>query len=189
MRLGGTRVFGGIAVALLALPALVLAASKLTENWKDVQKAMDEAKITPTKAVEAAEALSKGKAVAVTAAVKDKAVNFTVHTVAGGKCQAVTVDKAGKAGESKDPSAGACAGCGDSVKAMEAGKFSLASAIKAAEDHSKGKAFAASCETKAGNTETQVACAVGDKAVIVTVDKTGKATKMEDDKPAPKPGG
>jgi len=192
MNFVGTRFFKGVAVVtVLALPALVLAGSKLAENWKDTLKAMDEAKQTPGNAIAAAEAHGKGKAVSVMGSVKDKNVSFAVHVVAGGKCQVVTVDKTGKATESKDPSAGACVGCGDTVKAMDAGKYTLAAAVKAAEEYSKGKAVNAAAETTAKDgTVVTVACAVGEKLQLVTVDgKTGKATKMEEDAPAPKKGG
>ncbi len=186
MRNVGRCVFGGISAAAVALFALPLLAghTKLTENWKDVSKAMDEAKQTPGNAVAAAEADTKGKAVSVTAAVKDKNVVFSVHTVAGDKCQIVTVDKTGKVTEKKDPSAGACVGCADTLKAMDSGKYTLSAAIKSAEEYSKGKCIGASAETTAKDgTQVTVACAVGDKMQIVTVDgKTGKATKMEEDK-------
>jgi uncharacterized membrane protein YkoI len=159
----------------------------MTAGWKDVLKQMDAAKLTPASAVAAAEAHSKGKALGVMGAVKDNKLGITVHCVVDGKCKAVTVDNTGKATDVKDATSG-CKGCADSLKAMEGGKVTLASAIKAAEEHSKGKAIAAMAETAAGATNIMVACAVGDKAVIVTVDgKTGKATKMEDDKAATPP--
>jgi len=65
-------------------------------------------------------------------------------------------------------------------KSMEAGKLTLASAIATAEAHSKGKALAAGATWGDDKLGFKVHALVGDKTVDVTVDGTGRATKMED---------
>jgi len=65
-------------------------------------------------------------------------------------------------------------------KSMEAGKLTLASAIATAEAHSKGKALAAGASWDDDKLGFDVHLAVADKTVDVTVDGTGRATKMED---------
>jgi len=67
-------------------------------------------------------------------------------------------------------------------KAMDAGKVTLASAIAAAEAHAKGKAVGATATWTGGKLGFTVHVMVGDKLQDVTVDATGKATKMEDSK-------
>ncbi|MEK6674237.1 MAG: hypothetical protein AABZ47_01125 [Planctomycetota bacterium] len=182
MRSFGWRTFCGGCAAVLSLLMLstVAFAGKLTDGWKDTLKAMDEAKLTPAKAVEAAEAHSKGKAVSIMGMLKDKKLTVTVNVIAEGKCKAVTVDSAGKATGMADAKADdmSCGTGADAVKMMDAAKTTLGKAIAAAEEHSKGKAVAA---MSAADSVT-VACAVGDKMMMVTVDKTGKATKMDEEK-------
>lgn len=81
---------------------------------------------------------------------------------------------------------GTCAGsCKDMLKMMDTGKVTLASAITAAEAHSKGKAMAAVSELEGGKLGIEVFCLVGDKLMEVEVDGTGKATKMEEAKTLP----
>ncbi len=81
---------------------------------------------------------------------------------------------------------GRCASsCKDMVKYMESGKVTLASAIAAAEAHSKGKAVAAISEVEDGALEIAVYCMVGDKIMEVEVDGTGKAVEMEEAKSLP----
>ena len=91
-----------------------------------------------------------------------------------------SVDSAGKATGMADAKADdmSCGTGADAVKMMDAAKTTLGKAIAAAEEHSKGKAVAA---MSAADSVT-VACAVGDKMMMVTVDKTGKATKMDEEK-------
>ncbi len=94
---------------------------------------------------------------------------------------------------------GKCAGdCKNMVKALETGKSSLAAAITAAEEKSKGKAVGAYPTLKDDKLTVDVYCMVGDKLMQVTVDSTGKAgdakdakslPALADAKPKPKPGG
>lgn len=81
---------------------------------------------------------------------------------------------------------GKCVGsCKGMVKMMEEGKLTLASAVAAAEAHSKGKALVAYAELEEGKLEFDVYCLVGDKIMEVTVDGAGKATEMEEAKSLP----
>jgi len=94
---------------------------------------------------------------------------------------------------------GKCAGdCKNMVKAMETGKSSLAAAITAAEEKSKGKAVGAYPTLNDDKLTVDVYCMVGDKLMQVAVDSTGQAGEpkaakmlpaMADAKPKPKPGG
>ncbi len=78
---------------------------------------------------------------------------------------------------------GDCAGSGKTmVSAMEAGKSTLAKAIEAAEESSKGKAVHAACEMEGKTLTYEVYCMVGDKIMEVTVDAAGKATGSKDSK-------
>jgi len=63
----------------------------------DVVKYMDAAKLTMTKVLEAAEAHSKGKALAVTAKAAAGKASYEVYCLAGDKLQNVKVDDTGKA--------------------------------------------------------------------------------------------
>lgn len=183
MKLNGTRVFA--TVSLLALPALVLAAGKLSDNAKDAAKALEGGKTNLSKVIEAAEAATKGKAVAVMATKKDANVVFAVHCAAEGKCKVAHVDGAGKAGEVKDGSADDCKGWADSTKMMDAAKMGLTKAVAAAEADTKGMATSASSD---GN-GFMVAVVADGKVWNVTVGKDGKVGKKDEEKPAPKPGG
>lgn len=136
--------------------------------------------VTLGSAVNAAAAASKG--IPITA--KKVGSAFEVHAVAGGKLMAVPVDAKGTASAGKDM---AGEGSADVAKAVTDSKQSLSGAIAAAETHSKGKATMAKAWMNAGKLEFTVSTLVGDKAMNVTVDNTGKATKMEEAKVEVKP--
>ena len=180
----GLRTLGSVA-ALLVAPAFVFAAAKLTDNAKDAAKALEAGKTTLAKVIEAAETGTKGKAVAVMATMKGTDVMFAVHSHAEGKCKVVHVDKTGKAAETKDGSADDCKGAADATKMMDAGKVTLAKAVAAAEEDTKGHATSASSDANGFS----VAVVAADKVWTVTVGKDGKVSKKEEDKPAPKKGG
>jgi hypothetical protein len=63
----------------------------------DVGKAMDAGKMTAAKVIEAAEAHSKGKALAMVATATGGKASYEVYSLAGDKLQKVKVDDAGKA--------------------------------------------------------------------------------------------
>jgi len=75
--------------------------------------------------------------------------------------------------------------CKDVVKAMDAGKVTLSSAIAAAETKSKGKAVAAYSDFEDGKLDFDVYCLVGDKIMAVEVDGAGKAGDMKEAKSVP----
>jgi len=81
---------------------------------------------------------------------------------------------------------GKCAGSAMQMqKAMDAGKVTLASAVTAAEAHSKGKAVTALAALDGEKVKFTVHTVGGGKHQDVTVDGTGKATKMEESKLPP----
>ena len=86
----------GLPVAVLSLVGLLAARAVAAD--KDVVAKMDASKVTLTKAIEAAEAGSKGKATAATAKMDGDKLAFVVHTVVGDKVMEVPVDATGKAG-------------------------------------------------------------------------------------------
>lgn len=65
-------------------------------------KAMDDAKLTLAKSVEAGEAASKGKALAATTSMKDGKFNTDVYALAGDKLMRTEVDATGKAGKTEE---------------------------------------------------------------------------------------
>jgi len=71
--------------------------AKDMKGMGDVAKAMDAAKLTMAKVIEAGEAKSTGKALAVTAKAAAGKASYEVYCLAGDKLQNVKVDDAGKA--------------------------------------------------------------------------------------------
>jgi len=71
--------------------------AKDMKGMGDVTKSMDAAKLTMTKVVEAAEAHSKGKALAVVAKAAAGKASYECYCLAGDKLQNVKVDDTGKA--------------------------------------------------------------------------------------------
>ena len=67
-----------------------------------VSKGMTEAKQTIATLAATGEAASKGKALAVTTAIKDNKVSCEVYTLAGDKLMKTAVDAAGKAGTTEE---------------------------------------------------------------------------------------
>lgn len=135
--------------------------------------------VTLGKAVDAAGAASKGTPIAA----KSAAEGFEVHVVVGGMRMIVPVDAKGTASAGTEK---AGEGMAEIATAMAASKQSLSGAIAAAEAHSKGTAKMAKAWMNGANLEFMVATMVGDKTMNVTVDGTGKATKMEEAKAAMK---
>ena len=75
---------------------------KCAGDCKKMVTAMDAGKVTLAKAIESAEAASKGKALTAETRLAGDAVEFTVDCLVGDKIMEVKVDKAGKAGEMKE---------------------------------------------------------------------------------------
>lgn len=90
----------GLALAI-AIP--VYAHGHSVTACKDMLKKMDEGKASLGKAIEAAEAATKGRALTATARMDDGGkLAYAVYCLNGDKVQLVTVDATGKAGEAKD---------------------------------------------------------------------------------------
>ncbi|MEK6675406.1 MAG: PepSY domain-containing protein [Planctomycetota bacterium] len=90
------------ALGLIALPVYAHC-GKCAGDCKKMTDAMGEAKVTLSKAIEAAEAQGKGKALSANTSMKDGKLEMTVYCLAGDKLQEIHVDgKTGKAGEAKD---------------------------------------------------------------------------------------
>ena len=108
---------------------------------------MDTAKLTLTKAVEAAETASKGKAIDAYAKMVDKTGQVLVYCVVNGKCMEVPVDiKTGAAGKvteatSKEGKDEHITKAKDILKKLDDSKLTLAKVIEAAETSAKGKAI------------------------------------------------
>lgn len=68
----------------------------------------------------------------------------------------------------------------DVATAMQAAKLTLAQAVAAAEEHSKGHAIGAWGDVKDKQATVTVHCVVGDKCMAVTVDHAGKPTGMKE---------
>ncbi|MCC7290822.1 MAG: hypothetical protein IT449_02030 [Phycisphaerales bacterium] len=71
-------------------------------DCKTMVAKMDEAKTTLAKAIESAEAATKGRAVNASCHLADGKLSYTVYCSAGDKLSEVAVDAAGKAGAPKD---------------------------------------------------------------------------------------
>lgn len=71
--------------------------AKDMKGMGDVAKSMDASKLTMTKVIEAGEAKSTGKALAVTAKATGGKASYEVYCLAGDKLQNVKVDDTGKA--------------------------------------------------------------------------------------------
>lgn len=71
-------------------------------DCKTMVAKMDEAKTTLAKAIESAEAATKGRAVNASCHLADGKLSYTVYCSVGDKLSEVPVDAAGKAGAAKD---------------------------------------------------------------------------------------
>src|SRR3972149_819334 len=75
---------------------------KCAEDCKEMVKALDTNKVTLAKALEAAEAASKGKAIGANSKWAGGKMDMSVTCMVGDKAMSVAVDGAGKAGKSED---------------------------------------------------------------------------------------
>ena len=91
-------VFGAV-VALVAWPVYAHC-GKCAVDCKTMVKAMDEGKLTLAKAIEKAEAKSKGRAVGALCELEEGKLDIEVWCLVGDKIMEVTVD--GKTGEATD---------------------------------------------------------------------------------------
>jgi uncharacterized membrane protein YkoI len=173
--------------------AVAARADRLTQNWKEGLKAIEETKFTPGKAIAAAEAKSKGKAVSVHYVILSGKLSIWVHCYANEKCWIVPVDpKTGKATDMREGASAdmSCPTASEATRLMEEFKFPLTKAMEVAEAHSKGTALTGKTDVQEGNLTITVSSAVVDKLMLVTVDgKSGKVTKMEEEKRSQQPGG
>jgi hypothetical protein len=158
-------------------------------NDDELLKQMDTAKLTLTKAVEAAETASKGKAIAAHAKMADKTGQVLVFCVVNGKCMEVPVDiKTGAAGKvteatAKGEKAEHITKATDILKKLEEGKHTLAQTIDAAETSAKGKALSVRPVLEGDKLDLKVHVYADGKWENLTVDgKTGKVAKTEEAK-------
>ncbi len=89
-------------LGLVALPVYAWAGGMDAAAGKTVAKAMDDAKLTLGKAIEAAEAASKGKAVGAWSTWEGGKLGFSVYCMVGDKLNSVAVDGTGKAGKMEE---------------------------------------------------------------------------------------
>src|SRR5262245_41049327 len=156
---------------------------KKTEHAKpaDVATAMKTDKLDLSSAVAAAEAHSKGHAVAAWGDVKDGHANVTVHCVVGDKCMACTVDQTGKvtgmteATADDDKHTHNATGA-EVWKAMDGAKMTLAKSIDAdAAEHKGATMVSATAKMDKGQPEVYFTCVAADGKVMKSeVDKSGK---------------
>jgi len=148
---------------------------------------MQEHKLTLAKAIDAAEAASKGVAIGVQVKLEGKKGQVIVHCLVKDKCMAVPVDiKTGKAekaneataAEEKDTHVGLPKDIG---KTMDNEKATLTKVLDAVE---KAHGDAVSVQTKLEGTKLEFAVHVvkGGKASTVTVDSKGNAVKADEGK-------
>ncbi len=173
----------GVVAAVTAVPGRVLA-DRFMQHWERSLKSLEETKFTQAKAIEVAEAQTKGKAVSTHNVVLKNTLAIWVHCYADDKCLIVPVDpKSGKAAESwvGVPADLSCSTAAEATKLMAESKASLTKAIETAEAHTKGKAFSSKTDVKDGALTITIGCGVEGKAKVVTIDgKTGQVTKTED---------
>lgn len=92
-----------VAVAVLAFVAVPLRGQdKAKHTPKEIAAALDAAKMTLGKGIEAAEKETKGRAVSAWAEMYADGVRIDVHCVVGDKVMAVELDKTGKVLSSKE---------------------------------------------------------------------------------------
>jgi hypothetical protein len=190
MKLG--RNAGWLVLPAVALGLLVAPAARAGHD-EDALKLMQEHKLTLAKAVETAEAASKGVAIGVQVKLEGKNGQVIVHCFVKDECMAVPVDiKTGKAekaskataAEEKDTHIGQPK---DINKAIGDEKTTLAKAIDAAEK-SHGKAVSVATKLEGGKLDFAVRVVDGGKASTVTVDAKGNVVKGDENKkPTPKP--
>jgi len=185
MRLHWSGLFG---FALLSGFLLVTVPAARAAGDENILKKMDEAKLTLSKAIEAAESQSRGNAVSAHAKLDGKVLLIMVRSLVGNKCMECIVDAAGKVtmeeAKGRDPKDDIHARAAAAVQMMEGAKMPLTKAIEAVETHTKGKAVAARCEAES----FEVSCVVESRTMKYTVDKTGKVAEKKADpkKEAPK---
>ena len=195
MKLG--RNVGWLVLPAVALALLVLPAARAGHD-EDALKLMQEHKLTLAKAVETAEAASKGVAIGVQVKLDGKKGQVIVHCFVKDECMAVPVDiKTGKAekaskataAEEKDTHIGQPK---DIAKAVGDAKTTLVKAIEAAEK-SHGKAVSVATKLEGTKLDFAVRVVDGGKATTVTVDAKGNVVKGDENKkpepkkPEPKP--
>jgi hypothetical protein len=193
----------GWLVPIAALGLLLLPVQARAGEDDDVLKAMEAAKpaFTLTKAIQAAETKSKGKAVAAHAKMKGSEAEVLVFCEVGGKCMEVPVNvKTGEAGKMTEASAKEEKGeqitkAKEIAKLLDDGKQTLDKLIGAAETHAKGgKAISVTPKLNGAKLEFTVKVKAGDKWERVVLDgKTGKLkseeAKSEKKPTTPAPGG
>ena len=183
---------GWLVLPAVALGLLVAPAARAGHD-EDALKLMQEHKLTLAKAVETAEAASKGVAIGVQVKIDGKKGQVIVHCFVKDECMAVPVDiKTGKAekaskataAEEKDTHIGQPK---DIAKALADDKTTLVKVVEAVE---KAHGDAVSVASKLEGTKLEFAVHVvkGGKASTVTVDAKGNAVKGDESKkPEPKP--
>lgn len=178
-------------VATLIIPTLLLMlhARPVQAAGADDEliKQMEAAKLTLTKAVDAAETASNGKAIAAHAKTVDKVGQVLVFCVVGGTCLEVPVDiKSGAAGNVTEATAKGeksehVTKAAEILKKLEEGKVTLAKAIETAETSTKGKALLARPVLEGDKLDLKVRVYADGKWQNATVDaKTGKVVKTEE---------
>lgn len=180
----------GTRIASLILPALMLGLlarpAQAAGKEDELLKEMDAAKLTLTKAVEAAETASKGKAIAAHARMEGKTGQVLVYCVVNAKCMEVPVEiKTGAAGKvteatAKDEKAEHVTKAKEILAKLEGGKLTLAKVIEAAETNVKGKAISVKPVLEGDKLDLKVHVNADGKWENLTVDgKTGKVVKTE----------
>jgi hypothetical protein len=183
----GLRNVAGIVIPVVALGLLLLpVAARAGEKDDEALKNLDAAKLTLTKAIQAAETESKGKAIAAHVKVEGAGGQVIVFCEVGGKCMEVPVDiktgKAAKATEAnaKDEKGDHLTKPAEIVKLLSAGNQTLAKIVEAAEASASatGKAISIKPKLSGDKLDYIVKVKAADKWENVTVDgKTGKVTK------------
>ncbi len=175
----GTRA-GTAVLGVLFTTALVAAGE---HDPQKITKALDSHKLTLAKAIETAQASTKGRAIEARAWMKGNDLMVRVNCWADDKCMEVPIDaktgKAGKAAAMKDDKAHSNGR--ELIRLMDSGNTALLKAIAAAEAESKGQALEARSLSNKNALTYTIRCATSEKCFDVTVDgKTGKVTKSRE---------
>jgi hypothetical protein len=183
----GLRNVAGVVIPVIALGLLVLPVTARADGKDDeALKNLDAAKLTLTKAIQAAETESKGKAIAAHVKVEGTGGQVIVFCEVSGKCMEVPVDiKTGKAAKATEANAKEEHGDhiskpADIAKALTTGNQTLLKIVEAAETSASaaGKAISVKPKLTGDKFDYIVKVKASAKWEVVTVDgKTGKVTK------------
>lgn len=179
------RICSGLLVTCIAFAAQ--SAAWANDQDTKIAKQMTDEKVTLVRAIQAAEASTKGKAVHASVRMNGNDLDIRVQCLVGDKCMEVPYNpKTSKTGTpvaatTKNKKTDLNARAKDLVKQMTDAKMTLVSAIEAAHKHGNGTVIFANAQRNDGKLSFAVRCVEGDKLQNLVVDgKTGKVEGQSD---------